>query len=39
MKLLFALFSYWPNKAGRTLAGLTRRRQAEYQQCLGKDAP
>lgn len=28
----------WDKQAGRTLAGLTRRRQAEYQQCMG-DAP
>lgn len=28
----------WDKQAGRTLAGLTRRRQAEYRQCMG-DAP
>lgn len=26
----------WDKQAGRTLAGLTRRRQAEYRQCMGE---
>ncbi len=29
----------WDKAGGKTLAGLTTRRQAEYQQCLGKATP